>query len=92
MGKAKFAAIVLALFLLFGGVFVAGANAESKDDKTGKVKKIAKKIEKDLKDTGRYLEEDLEELVRLLEELAKVKLNNEEKKIAKSYIIAEIKG
>lgn len=91
MSKAKFVTTALAMLLLFGSVFVAGASAATKDDKTEKAKKIAKKIEKDLEEKGEYSEEDLEMLLTLLEDIAGVKLKEKQKELAKSYIIGELK-
>lgn len=77
----------LVLLLLFGSVFIAGASAVQKSDRA---EKIAKKIEKDLKETGKYSEKDLDELTKVVEEITGRVLNDEEKSAAKDYIVAEI--
>lgn len=86
--KIKLGATALVMLLLFGSIFVAGASAVQKDDKA---EKIAKKIEKDLKETGKYSERDLDELIETLEKAHNVVLSDEEKKGAKEYALREIK-
>jgi hypothetical protein len=81
---------VLFVVLLFGSM-LGSAGAVAKDDGIGKAKKIAKKIEKDLKETGKYSEKDLEKLILVLAEEHKLTLSEEEKKAAKDYALHEIK-
>jgi|Deesub1362A_J573_1020465.scaffolds.fasta_scaffold03928_7 hypothetical protein len=81
---------VLFVMLLFGSM-LGSAGAVAKDDGIGKAKKIAKKIEKDLKETGKYSEKDLEKLILVLAEEHKLTLSEEEKKAAKDYVLHEIK-
>lgn len=83
---------ILAVLLLVGSVFAASVTAkQNKENKINRAKGFAEKIEKDLEKTGEYSEADLEEVVGLLEDLASVKMDPENRKALKSYIIEEIK-
>lgn len=86
--KIKLGTTALVILLLFGSVFVAGVSAEPKDDKA---ENIAKKIEKDLKETGKYSEKDLDELIRTLAKAHNRTLSGEEMRGAKEYALREIK-
>ena len=86
--RIKPGATALVILLLFGSIFVAGASAVPKDNKA---EKMVKKIERDLKETGKYSEKDLDEFVKVLEESLNVELSEEEKKAVKEYALREIR-
>lgn len=81
---------VLFTILLVGGV-LGSVGAIPSNDKADRAKKLAKKIEGDLKNTEKYSEKDMDELVKLLEDISGVRLNNEQKKMAKDYTIKDMK-
>jgi len=87
--KVEIPALVVVV-LLFGSI-LGSAGAVAKDDGIEKAKKIAKKIEKDLKETGKYSEKDLEKLILVLAQAHKLALSEKQKKAAKDYALHEIK-
>lgn len=87
---------LLAVFLLAGSLVAGGVVAKpgenkGKAGKKDRVKKLAKGIEKDLKERGKYSEKDLNEFVAILAEKNNLTLSKKEKQEAKEYALREIK-
>jgi len=86
----KIIVMLLAVFLLVGGVFSGAVMAQTTDTlKKEKIKDIITKIENDI-GKGGYSQDESDELVGILGELSENTLNKKQKNILKGLIISDI--